>query len=267
VSTPTLAACEWIFGDRPLGDTVAALATAGYDALVVVAEPDRPDIEELERLLAEAGLGVAGATCDNTDKPARDLAHPDETFRREAVAFYKRCVDLLERLGAPTLCVVPSAEGRLSPRSSYVHEWELAVDATREVAVYAGERGVWLAIEPLNRYEAFLVNRVEQACAFADDVGVDGVGVIADLFHMNIEESDSFAAIELAGDRLLELHLADSNRGGLGSGHLPSLDLLRSLKASGFHGTLAVECYPLGGDDAFLDQCARVVHDVFAPEA
>jgi sugar phosphate isomerase/epimerase len=267
VSTPTLAACEWIFGERPLGDTIAALAAAGYDALVVAAEPDRRDLAELETLLAEAGLGVAGATVFNTDRPERDLAHPDTTFRREAIACYKACADLLARLGAPTLGIVPSAEGRLGALTSYAQEWQLAVDATREVALHAGERGVKLAIEPLNRYEAFLVNRVEQACSFADDVGVDGVGVIADLFHMNIEESDPFAAIDLAGDRLLELHLADSNREGLGSGHLPSLELLGRARASGFRGTLAVECYSASTVedpsrlDACLDQCARVVRE------
>jgi sugar phosphate isomerase/epimerase len=264
---PTLAACEWIFGDRPLADTIAAVAAAGYDALVVVAEPGRRDLDELEKLLAEAGLGVAGATCDTGGRPERDLAHIDRALRQEAVAYYKRCVDQIERLGAHTLCVVPGAEGRLSPVSSYAEEWRVAVEATREVAVYAGERGVSLAIEPLNRYEAFLLNRVEQACAFVAEVGVDGVGLIADLFHMNIEERDSLAAIDLAGDRLLELHVADSNREGLGSGHLPAFDLLDRTRASGFRGTLVVECVAADPArlDGFLDQCARVVREVFPP--
>ena len=140
----------------------------------------------------------------------------------------------MARLGATTLGTVPSAEGRVSPISSYAEEWAHAVAAVREVALYAGEYDVRLAIEPLNRYEAFLVNRVEQACAFASEVGVDGVGVIVDLFHMNIEEADSAAAIDLAGDRLLELHLADSNREGLGSGHAPARELLERTRACGF---------------------------------
>ena len=140
----------------------------------------------------------------------------------------------MARLGATTLGIVPSAEGRVSPISSYAEEWAHAVAAVREVALYAGEYDVRLAIEPLNRYEAFLVNRVEQACAFASEVGVDGVGVIVDLFHMNIEEADSAAAIDLAGDRLLELHLADSNREGLGSGHAPARELLERTRACGF---------------------------------
>jgi sugar phosphate isomerase/epimerase len=274
---PTLAACEWIFGDRPLGNTVAALVAAGYDALLVTGEPDRRDVDEIERLFGEADLTIAGATSNTAGHPARDLAQPDRTLRMQAVEYYRGCIDLLERLGASTLGIVPSPEGRLGALSSYAQEWELAVEATRELALYAGERGVLLAIEPLNRYEAFLVNRVEQACAFAADVGVDGVGVIADFFHMNIEEPDMSAAIELAGDRLLEIHLADSNREGLGSGHLPSFDLLKRAKASGFQRTLAVECFApppafsfasasaaAARIDGFLEQCARVVGAIFS---
>ena len=274
---PTLAACEWIFGERPLSGTVAALVAAGYDALVVTGEPDRPDVYEVERLVTEAGLTVAGATSETAGNPSRDLAHPDGTHRANAVAYYKGCIDLVKRLGARTMGIVPSAEGRLSAISSYEREWKLAVEAAREVALYAGEQDVLLAIEPLNRYEAFLVNRVDQACSFAADMSVDDVGVIADLFHMNIEEPDPFAAIELAGTRLLEIHLADSNREGLGSGHLPSSDLLDAARKSGFHGTLAVECFapPRDGSDAsssaeaaridaFLEQSARVVGKVYS---
>jgi D-psicose/D-tagatose/L-ribulose 3-epimerase len=265
---PTLAACEWIFGERPLTETIAALAAAGYDALVITGEPDRPDVDEMKSLLDEAGLTIAGSTSETSGNPSRDLAHPDRSYRAEAVGYYRGCVDLLKRLDGPTLGIVPSAEGRLSA-PSYQQAWKLAVEATREVALYAGEQGVSLAIEPLNRYEAFLVNRVEQACRFAAEVDIGGVGVIADFFHMNIEETDLFAAIERAGESLLEIHLADSNRNGLGTGHLPVRALLERVEAHGFRGTFAVECYVQAADDfeersdAFLEQCARSVWEVF----
>ena len=260
---PTLAVCEWIFGTRPLAETVAAVAGAGYEAIVITGEPDRPDIDELESLLRESGLAVTGSTSETWGNPSRDLAHPERSYRAEAIDYYKGCSDLLVRLGAPTLGIVPSAEGRLSV-PSYREAWKLAVEATREVALYAREHDVSVAIEPLNRYESFLVNRVEQACRFAAEVDVSGVGVIADFFHMNIEEVDLFAAIEHAGDRLLEIHLADSNREGLGTGHLPVRELLERVEAQGFHGTFAVECYVQEGlSDAFLEQCARSVRDVF----
>jgi sugar phosphate isomerase/epimerase len=189
----TLAACEWIFGDRPLDEITDVLRRAGYDALEITGEPERDDVEELLRL----GLPISGCT-SNCDRPERDLAHPDRDLRSQAVAYYRGCVDLVLRLGAPAIGLVPTAEGRLGPLTSYEREWALAVEAAREVALYAAERGVGVAVEPLNRYEAYLLNRLEQALAFADEIGVPGVGITADLFHMNIEEADPAAALEQA---------------------------------------------------------------------
>lgn len=214
-----LAACEWIFGRRPLEEVLAVLRGAGFDAIELAGEPRRDDAARLPRLLDRAGLGVSGCT-SSCDRPERDLAHPDRDLRRAAVTYFRGCVDLTAKLGGRTVGVVPSAEGRLAPLTSYAREWRLAVEAAREVALYAAERGVAVAVEPLNRYEAFLVNRVEQALAFAEEVDVAGVGIAADLFHMNIEEASSEAALRAACDRILELHLSDSNRRGLGRGQL-----------------------------------------------
>jgi sugar phosphate isomerase/epimerase len=125
------------------------------------------------------------------------------------------------------------------------------VDAAREVAHFAGERGVSVAVEPLNRYEAYLVNRVEQALEFVDDVDVAGTGIVADLFHMNIEEADLENALREARDRLLEIHLADSNRRGLGRGHLPLEGVLGAATDGGFDGPYVVECTV---EDAELDE-------------
>ena len=225
----TLAACEWIFGARPLEGIVGVLAHGRYDALEITGEPGRKDAERLLCLVDRAGLQISGCTA-NCERPERDLAHPERELRQLAVGYYRGCVDLVGRLGGRTVGLIPSAEGRLAPLTSYEREWQLAVEAAREVARHAAGRGVALAVEALNRYETFLVNRVEQALAFADEVGVDGVGIAADLFHMNIEEGDPQAALEQAGPHLRELHVADSNRRGLGRGHLP---LERLLAAAG----------------------------------
>jgi sugar phosphate isomerase/epimerase len=236
-----VAACEWIFGDADLPRTVARLAAAGYDGIEIIGEPGRPDVGRLESLVASGELRVAGTTAHSEPLRERDLAHPEREVRRLAVAYYRGCAELAARLGAPTIGLLPSAEGRLAPLGDRLREWKLAVDATRDVAHFAGERGVSVAVEPLNRYEAYLVNRVEQALAFAEEVGVVNTGIVADVFHMNIEEADVEAALELARGRLLEIHLADSNRGGLGAGHLPLERLLRIVSDGGFGGPYIVE--------------------------
>ncbi len=256
-----LAACEWIFGARDFPRTVSRLAASGYDAIEIVGEPKRQDLEELQGPLDSSGLRVSGTTAHSQPMDERDLAHPDRDVRRLAVAYYQGCVELAAKLEAPTIGLLPSAEGRLGPISSYRREWKLAVEAAREVAYFAGEHQVTVAIEPLNRYEAFLVNRVEQALAFVEEVDVVGTGIVADLFHMNIEEADPGAALAQAEGRLLEIHLADSNRRGLGHGHLPLESLLAVATKVDFDGAYVME---FTADceaelDGFLDASAQFV--------
>lgn len=272
-----LAACEWIFGGRPLTRVIGTLASLEYDAIEAIGEPERKDAGRLDRLVSRSGLRVSGLTA-SADRAERDLAHPDLELRRAAVAYYRGCVDLAVRLGASVVGVVPSAEGRLAPIARYEREWRLAVAAAREVAVYAGEHEVGLAIEPLNRYESFLVNRLEQAAAFASDVGIAGVGVVADLFHMNIEESDPAGVLENVSAPLMEVHLADSNRRGLGRGHLSLAEIGRALAGRNFAGTFVVECMPSSPDpftvsdtaasrrelDGFLASTAVIARDLLS---
>ena len=117
----------------------------------------------------------------------------------------------------------------------------------------AAREGVWLAVEPLNRYEDHMVNRLEQAIALGEEVerqlGVDAVRVCADLFHMNIEEDDLAAAIVDAGPRLAHVHVDDSNRQQPGTGHLNFAAAFGALRAVGYRGWLTLECR-LRGDPA-----------------
>jgi len=248
-----LSACEWIFERRPLDEIAAGLVAWGYEALELVGEPERKDLSLLETIVQGAGLRISGTTANTASIIGRDLAHPERDLRKQAVNYYRGCIGLATRFGAPSIGLHPSAEGRLEPVSTYEREWRFAVAAAREVAFYAGERGVFVAVEPLNRYEAFLVNRIEQALAFIDDVDVPGLGIVVDLFHMNIEEVDPAAALELGLSRLLELHLADSNRRGLGEGHIP-LEQVLSV-ASDFEGSFVVEV--TAEDAAHLDEYLR----------
>jgi sugar phosphate isomerase/epimerase len=190
-----------------------------------------------------AGISASGTTaiCGwPTDE--RDLTHPETAARRRAVDYYRGCVDLASAVGAPLVGLIPTAVGRVAPLSDRDREWEWAVEGTREVALHAGERGVRVAVEAINRYETHLVNRVEQALELADATEVDAVDVIADAFHMQLEESDSTVAIEHAGRRLAALHVADSNRLGLGRGQLDVAPLVRAASRARRDVPLVLEC-------------------------
>jgi sugar phosphate isomerase/epimerase len=146
-------------------------------------------------------------------------------------------------LGAPVINTAPAAVNRTSYESAPEQEWEWAVDGLNRVAVEA--QGVCsLAIEPWNRYETHLVNRLSQAVTMARAVGHPAVGVMADVFHMNIEESDPLHALESAMPLLRHIQFADNTRAAPGTGSLDFRGYLRVLSASHYSGCIAFELFP-----------------------
>ena len=101
---------------------------------------------------------------------------------------------------------------------------------------------MWFCLEPLNRYEDHMVNRLDQAVALIEAVASDSLRVAADTYHMNIEEDDPVTALYAAGSRLGHVQVSDSNRLQPGAGHLDWPALLGALTAVGYDGYLAVEC-------------------------
>ncbi|MEA2442938.1 MAG: D-psicose/D-tagatose/L-ribulose 3-epimerase [Thermoleophilales bacterium] len=237
---PMLAACEWIFASTDVASVLARLAAAGCGGIELSGEPDRADRAELRAALHHAGIHVTGITAIcSAPTDDRDLSHPDAAARRRAVDYYRGCVDLAADVGAPTVGLIPAAIGRVD--GSVADAWELAVAGAREVAEYAVQHGICIGVEAVNRYETFLVNTADQALAFVADMGADNAGVILDAFHMQLEEQDSAAAVAAAAPRLRALHLADSNRLGLGRGQLDVAPLVSAAHEAGFDGPFVFE--------------------------
>jgi D-psicose/D-tagatose/L-ribulose 3-epimerase len=265
---PVLAACEWIFAGQDVAAVLGRLAAAGCSGIEISGEPARPDRDRLAAALGEAGMHATGITAicpAPTDD--RDLAHPDAGARRRAVDYYRGCVDLAREVGALTVGLIPAAIGRVD--GCVADSWDVAVEGAREVAEYAGEHGVGVGVEAVNRYETFLVNTAEQALAFAADIGTGNAGVILDAFHMQLEEQDSVAAVAAAAPQLRALHLADSNRLGLGRGQLDIGPLVAAARDAGYRGPLVFEFTAPGPNPFQPDkgESAMGVLDAYARES
>ncbi|MDR7484626.1 MAG: sugar phosphate isomerase/epimerase family protein [Armatimonadota bacterium] len=265
-----LGVCAWIYGDAPLEDTLARIAAAGYDGVELPGEPDRWSADEVRRLLARYRLAPLAltASCMVPQTP-RDLAHPDPRIRDQAVRYVTDCLRFAADVGAPLVQMLPSGETRLAPMAPREDEWRWSVDAMRAAAVQAERLGVRIAVEPLNRYEAYLVTTVEEALRYVTDVGSPWVGVTFDAFHANIEEPDLPGAIRAAGPRLWHVHLADSNRQGLGRGHLDATSVLEALRGIGYQGAAVLEVMPPGPDPfrSIKDANSPAVLDTYLAES
>src|SRR5207302_825926 len=107
----------------------------------------------------------------------RDLAHPDPAVRSDAVAYVVRCLRFAAECGVPLVQVLPSAETRLAPLAAREDEWRWSVEGVRAAAREAARLGVRLAVEPINRYEAYLVTSMAAALAYLDAAAWPWVGV------------------------------------------------------------------------------------------
>ena len=202
------------------------------------------DLEERKAALKDSPV-KASSICGGFQS---ELIHPQPDRRRKCADAIKRLLDVSAELGARGPIMVPIFNGNdrvpdLSPYKSRAElERELLVRILQDLGAYAQERGVTVLLEPLNRYEANSLSRVEDAAEICRTVGGTGVRVMADFFHMHIEQTNTPAALESVGDVLGHVHLADNTRKEPGTGDIDFRAGFAALKKVGFTGYMAFEC-------------------------
>jgi D-psicose/D-tagatose/L-ribulose 3-epimerase len=152
----------------------------------------------------------------------------------------KDTITMVKELGGEEITIVPGTVGKLVADGSPEEEWQWAIEGLKQCYEHGLKEGVRLAIEPLNRFETYFLNRHDQALLLAQSVGPH-CGICLDAFHMNIEERDMFQAIRNAKGRLHDFHVADNNRMACGMGSLHWKKIIDTLKEVGYNGALTVE--------------------------
>ena len=223
---------------EPIEVTLERLHRFGYNGIEISGEPARYDAKEVRKLLDKYELECWGAVTIMTQ--GRDLVHDDKYVRVGTVAYMKDCIKMIRELDGTIFCVVPSTVGKVKPLASPSQEWKWLIEGLKEVADFALEHNVTIGIEPLNRFETYLINRHDQAMHLADEVGRN-VRVVLDAFHINIEEVDPFGAIRAVGSRLLDFHVADNNRKPAGQGRYDWEAMIRIFKEIDYKGHLTAE--------------------------
>lgn len=131
----------------------------------------------------------------------------------------------------------------LSPYKDVISlEKELLLSQLSEIVEVAEKNKCAILLEPLNRYETHFINRLEQAVEFCEKIKSPYLKIMADFFHMNIEEASIPEAIEKAGNWISHVHLADSNRLLPGFGHTDFSSGFKALKKINFENYMALEC-------------------------
>ena len=223
---------------EPLEVTLRRIKRLGFESVEISGEPKQYDTKTSRPLLKQYGIRCWGAVTLTLGQ--RNLSASNEAQRAASVEYVKSIVTMVKELDGTECTIVPATVGKIIPDGSPADEWRWVVAGLKEVYTHAQKCGVRMAIEPLNRFETYFLNRADQALRLAEDVGPN-CGVCLDVFHMNIEEVDMHAAIRKVGKRLADVHVAENNRLAPGMGSINWQKFVMTLREVGYTGALTME--------------------------
>jgi D-psicose/D-tagatose/L-ribulose 3-epimerase len=259
------------FQTSSIDELFPKIAAMGFDAVeIAVEDPALIDGNAVKIALGKYNLKaiVCGAF-----GPTRDLTNEDSAVHDTCFKYIVDCLDLCalwdtKFFAGPMYSAVGKA--RMLPPEQRKAEWNLAVINLRKVCDMARERGLEIALEPLNRFESDLVNTAWDVVRLVDEIDHPAAKIILDGFHMNIEEPNIEEAIKLAGDKLIHLQVAENYRGTPGTGQTNWAAYRRGLEAINYQGTVSIESFT--PDNKELAQAVCIWHplalsqDKFAAE-
>jgi sugar phosphate isomerase/epimerase len=223
---------------EPIEVTLKRIKRLGFESIEISGEPKQYEPKVCRPLLKQYGIRCWGAVTLTLGE--RNLAAKNEAQRAKSIEYVKSVVTMVKELEGTEITIVPATVGKIVPDGTPEDEWRWVVDGLKQVYDYAEKCGVKMAIEPLNRFETYFVNRADQALALANDVGPN-CGVCLDVFHMNIEESDMYAAIRKVGKKIFDVHVAENNRLAPGMGTIDWPKFVSTLREVGYDGALTME--------------------------
>ena len=232
-------------------DLVKKVADMGYDGVEVpFNDLSILDAKATRAACEKAGVGLT-ACC--IMMPGTNLCSTKAEERQAGIERIKQMVDLTAAMGGDTVAgPIYSPVGYHTGRWRTEDEWKWCVEGLRAAADHAAKAQVLLAVEPLNRFETYVLNTDADAAALCKEVASPNLKVQVDTFHANIEEKDTAAAIRATGDLVGHFHASESDRGVPGTGQVRWKEVFAALKAIGYGRWVTIESFATG----IMDLCA-----------
>ena len=260
---------EGLLPGATFAEKMDLLEKYGFDAVELSGSGLPGRVKEIQEAIKGRNIRIS-AVCSGYDGC---LISPDVAERTTAVNDIKAILTACGELGSTGLIFVPAFNRQytmpdLNPyKSKYDLSRALLVEQLKPLGKHALSCGTRMLMEPLNRYEATFLNRVADAVAICKEVDSKGVCVMADFFHMNIEEADKAAAIRAAGSLLHHVHLADNTRKLPGQGEMDYIPGFRALQQIGYADYCSLECGILGDPKEELPKCVKFLREQWSRAA
>ena len=233
----------FIFWDDLAGSIQQAAKLGFHGVEIFPPAADAVKGEEVRNLLSDNGLALAAmGTGAGWIKHKLSLTSSDANVRKKAEEFIKAIVNTAGSLGAPA--IVGSMQGRWGDGADHTTALCRLLEALARIGDYAEQYRVPILYEPVNRYETNLINNVGEAAKLVAGIESGNVKLLADLFHMNMEEANIAEALRYGGERIGHVHFVDSNRKPAGMGHMNYAPIAEVLWLIGYRGYLSAEAFP-----------------------
>ncbi|WP_018618924.1 sugar phosphate isomerase/epimerase family protein [Spirosoma luteum] len=259
---PSITSGPWIYWNdlEASARKAAALGFAGIE--LFTASADAVSFDSLSALTQELGLSV-GAVGTGAGKVIHGLTltDPDPAIRAGAVTYIQDMISFGASVGAPA--IIGSMQGNVPNGIDRERAMDWLAKGLTTLGDFAETNGVTLIYEPLNRYETNLINRLDDGVALLHSLNTRNVRLLADLFHMNIEEASLSDSIRRAGSLIGHVHFADSNRGPIGMGHTAMTAVAQALIDIDYQGYISAEAFPLPTPDEAAQQTIQSFNQYF----
>ena len=219
------------------------LKSMGFDGVEIPIFNLDIDYATWGKRLDDLGLRRTAVTVrTNDDNPIS----PDAAVRQKGVELNKKTLDCCAAAGAETI-VGPfhSALGYFTGAGRTENEWNWGLDSMRATAEYAGQVGVMLGVEPLNRFEVYFLNSQADAAEFCRQVNHPHCRMMYDTFHSNIEEKNIAKAFDAIKDMVCHIHISENDRSTPGAGNIRWDENFDAIKSIGYDGWLVIEAFGL----------------------
>ena len=245
---------------------IEKLARAGYDGVEIpILEGTPAHYEKVRKVVTDNGLACDVVT--NMPGALHNPISPDKKLRANALEFMKRVIDCTQALGADLLCgPFYQPVGLFTGIGPSEDEKKRAAEHARASAEHAAGAGITLAVEFLNRFEAYFLTTMEGAAEHVKAVGMPNFKAMFDTFHANIEEADVAASIRAHRGIITHVHISENNRGVPGRGHNDWKGIFSALRSTSYDNWLTIEAF--GRVLPAFAAATRIWRDIFeSPEA
>jgi sugar phosphate isomerase/epimerase len=252
---------------RGIEESIRKAARMGYDGIeLALMDKEQVRLERVQRLIRENGLEIPVVSTGQVFAGHKLwFTDPDAARRRRAVEIFKGLVDVAAEFRA--LVNMGRVRGFVAEgETAEIAEGRFG-EVVREIAAYAQPKGVDLILEPVNRYEINFINSVDEGAALVERLGIPGLKLMPDIFHMNIEDASIEGNLRKYIAHIAYVHFADSNRLAPGWGHLDFGAIVGALKEVGYAGWTSVEILPKPDPDSAARQAIQYLRKFIPKEA